>query len=215
MLKEESIPGIVYTGGVTVLIAFIALTSQFFIVIPFLGRWSSQSSLAILVPLNVIIILIYYNYYLAVTTDPGRIPVDWVSSKTKAAYIWLLFWLAICGDQTPPSTLLVPTNNHRRAQGITGPRYCKGCRTYKPPRSHHCKHCNRCVLKMDHHCPWISNCVGHGNYPHFLRFIFYVNAGCLYILTLIGLRIREILNDIRVFKVRLKRKTLSTRANIN
>lgn len=52
--------------------------------------------------------------------------------------------------------------------------YCQKCRGFKPPRTHHCKSCNQCVLLMDHHCPWTLNCVGHGNLPHFLRFLGWV-----------------------------------------
>ncbi|KAG0170300.1 Palmitoyltransferase [Apophysomyces sp. BC1034] len=37
---------------------------------------------------------------------------------------------------------------------------------------------------MDHHCPWINNCVGHDNYSHFLRFIFYVDLTCGYAMVL-------------------------------
>lgn len=58
--------------------------------------------------------------------------------------------------------------------------YCRVCRGFKPPRSHHCKQCKRCVTKMDHHCPWINNCVGHHNHAAFLRFLFFVPFGCIH-----------------------------------
>lgn len=60
------------------------------------------------------------------------------------------------------------------------PRYCRMCDAYKPPRSHHCRQCKRCVLRMDHHCPWLACCVGHYNYGHFLRFLFFVDVACSY-----------------------------------
>lgn len=86
-------------------------------------------------------------------------------------------------------------------EGITGPRYCKTCDVYKPPRSHHCRYCGRCVLKMDHHCPWIDNCVGHDNYGHFLRFIIYADAACFYVIVLLVGRVRAIMDAIRHFQV--------------
>ncbi|MFH4975001.1 hypothetical protein AB6A40_001710 [Gnathostoma spinigerum] len=49
--------------------------------------------------------------------------------------------------------------------------YCRTCKSFKAPRSHHCTRCGRCVMKMDHHCPWINNCVGHRNHAFFVRFL--------------------------------------------
>ncbi|CAO3642852.1 unnamed protein product [Cunninghamella blakesleeana] len=53
---------------------------------------------------------------------------------------------------------------------------------------------------MDHHCPWINNCVGINNYPHFLRFIFYVDIACFYVLILLIWRVRYIMDAIRHFR---------------
>ncbi|CAI8046676.1 Palmitoyltransferase ZDHHC6 [Geodia barretti] len=58
--------------------------------------------------------------------------------------------------------------------------FCKVCRGFKPPRSHHCRQCGRCIKKMDHHCPWINHCVGHSNHAAFLKFLFFVPFGCLH-----------------------------------
>uniref|UniRef100_A0A5S6R1Y5 Palmitoyltransferase n=1 Tax=Trichuris muris TaxID=70415 RepID=A0A5S6R1Y5_TRIMR len=57
--------------------------------------------------------------------------------------------------------------------------YCKICKGYKAPRSHHCRKCNRCILKMDHHCPWINNCCGFRNQRFFIMFLFWAVAGCI------------------------------------
>ncbi|KAI8139294.1 DHHC palmitoyltransferase-domain-containing protein [Fennellomyces sp. T-0311] len=164
----SSFPGRLYTIGVSLLIALIAYPSQFFLFIP--AFQDASSCLKVLGPLNFLVIMIYWNYYLAVNTDPGIVPVDW------------------------------PGNDQRRADGITGPRYCKTCDVFKPPRTHHCRYCRRCVLKMDHHCPWINNCVGYYNYAHFVRFTIYVSVACAYVIALLIWRVRMILNDIQHFK---------------
>lgn len=76
----------------------------------------------------------------------------------------------------PPSTatsVLSASNSiviEKKRHG-DGPRFCKKCNVFKPPRSHHCSTCKKCILKMDHHCPWIANCVGFFNHGHFIRFL--------------------------------------------
>ncbi|RCH82677.1 Palmitoyltransferase [Rhizopus stolonifer] len=137
-----------------------------------------------LLPFNVLVIMTYYNYYLSVTTDPGKIPSNW----------------------EPPSSLVM--SKEITSEGITGPRYCKTCKVYKPPRSHHCRYCKRCVLKMDHHCPWINNCVGYDNHGHFVRFIIYAVVACSYVIALLIGRVRAIMEAIRHFQFDAEPNTL-------
>ncbi|KAI7859007.1 zf-DHHC-domain-containing protein [Circinella umbellata] len=176
--------GRLYTLGVSLLIALIAYPSQIFLFIPSFDNVST--AFKVLIPLNLLVIMVYWNYYLAVQTDPGRVPIEWVNEINIIDKI--------------PESILIPCNEERRAEGITGPRFCKTCDIYKPPRTHHCRYCRRCVLKMDHHCPWINNCVGYFNYAHFVRFTLYVNIACLYILILLIWRIHKILDDLQHFR---------------
>lgn len=128
--------------------------------------------------------MIFYNYYLACSTDPGKVPHNW----------------------EPPAFVSQPSEGAKR-QGITAPRFCKTCNVFKPPRSHHCSECRRCVLKMDHHCPWINNCVGYDNYGHFVRFVIYVDLATIYVLALMVWRIRSIMDDIRHFRFQAEPST--------
>ncbi|CAO3591480.1 unnamed protein product [Absidia cylindrospora] len=177
----DSIPGQVFVVGVLLLISTIAYSSQYFIFIPALQDSLTLSGFQVLVPFNIFVLLIYYNYYLAVTTNPGKIPSNW----------------------KPPAFITELSNNKESNPDqpmTTPPRFCKTCQLYKPPRTHHCRYCHCCVLKMDHHCPWINNCVGIYNYPHFIRFIFFVNLSCTYVLVLLIWRTRCIMDAIRHFR---------------
>ncbi|KAF8215863.1 zf-DHHC-domain-containing protein [Mycena galopus ATCC 62051] len=139
---------------VLLLICFIAYSSQIFIIWPWYGRVVSVQLLTLLVPFNLLVGMLLWNYFLCVTTDPGRVPENWKPDTHADGY---------------------------EVKKLTGgPRYCRYCERPKPPRTHHCRQCGCCVLRMDHHCPWINNCVGHFNHGHFVRFLFYVDVACSY-----------------------------------
>lgn len=219
----ERIPGWIFVVGVSLLIATIAYSSQLFIFLPALGGWNAES-LKLLGPFNVLVLLVYYNYFLACSTDPGRVPVGWVSNSSASRFISRAHaHTHKTSFQEPPYSTFAPNqddsggNNDVAGKkrwrqsdmratdtGMTGPRFCKSCKTYKPPRTHHCRYCRRCVLKMDHHCPWISNCVGNDNYGHFVRFVLYVDIACGYALGLLIWRVRRIMDDIRHFRASIR-----------
>lgn len=180
------------------LIAVLGYSSQLCIMLPYYHKtpsFSPQGLAAVLVPLNLGLLGIFYNYWLCVTTDPGSVPVGyqpdwsaldplppgtghWGHSQTRAD---------LTAGETEPTLEL--------KQALYRPRYCKTCSAYKPPRTHHCKTCQRCVLRMDHHCPWVANCVGHHNYAHFLRFLFYVDVTCVYHLVMVSCRVLDRFNS--------------------
>ncbi|KAF4573227.1 Palmitoyltransferase [Pleurotus pulmonarius] len=157
--------GRIIVNFVLCLICFIAYSSQIFIIWPWYGREVSVDLLILLVPFNILVGMLLWNYFLTVTTDPGGVPDNWQPDTTEDGY---------------------------EVKKLTGkPRYCRFCEKPKPPRAHHCKECKRCILRMDHHCPWVNNCVGHFNYGHFIRFLFYVDLSCSYHLVMVTSRVRS------------------------
>ncbi|KAF7727815.1 Palmitoyltransferase [Apophysomyces ossiformis] len=166
-LKERQ--GQCIVASVIILITFVAYTSQIFVLWHFLGGPTLHTA-AVLLPFNVFVILIYINYALTCLTEPGSVPKNWM----------------------PEQHIHVEVKRSTHA-----PRFCKTCNNYKPPRTHHCRACGRCVLKMDHHCPWINNCVGFANYGHFLRFLFYVDIGTIYLFVLLSCRLAQMVWELR------------------
>ncbi|KAI9491473.1 DHHC palmitoyltransferase-domain-containing protein [Zychaea mexicana] len=170
----QELRGQLVVGSVAILTTFVAYTSQIFVLWNFLGG-ATLSTLFILIPFNVCVVMIYINYSLVCLTDPGTVPGNWMPD---------------------PKDICIEVKRSTHA-----PRYCKTCNNYKPPRTHHCSSCNRCVLKMDHHCPWINNCVGFANYGHFIRFIVYVLVSSIYLFTLLSCRLAQIISDMNSHNV--------------
>ncbi|KAJ2158750.1 Palmitoyltransferase [Coemansia sp. RSA 552] len=162
--------GKLYVWGVSLLITFIGYTSQIFVFWDLLGGLAPWTRLAVLGAFNALLHLLLYNYYLAVTVPPGHAPLGWEPPRDGA-------------------------NVYELKRDTLKPRYCRQCRGFKPPRTHHCADCDRCVLKMDHHCPWTNNCVGFYNQAHFLRFVYMVDVTCAVALALHVLRMYELVVD--------------------
>ncbi|KAI6153872.1 DHHC palmitoyltransferase-domain-containing protein [Pisolithus tinctorius] len=146
------------------LILFPVLTSQVFIVWPWYGHMWTAELIFLLLPFNVVSVMLLWNYYLCIVTDPGRVPDSWEPDIGSG-------------------------EGYEVKKHTGGPRYCRTCKRYKPPRAHHCKQCNRCILRMDHHCPWVNNCIGYFNYGYFVRFLFYVDVCCSYHLAMVTRRV--------------------------
>ncbi|KIJ53486.1 hypothetical protein M422DRAFT_154773 [Sphaerobolus stellatus SS14] len=159
--RTSVIIGRVWVTFTSLLIGFIAFSVQIFVIWPWYGSELSIDILKLLGPFNALIGMLYWNYFMAVRTDPGGVPLNWRPE----------------GDDIEVKKL------------TGGPRYCRSCERYKPPRAHHCRQCKRCVLRMDHHCPWVNNCVGHYNYAHFIRFLVYVDISCMYHLWMLTSRV--------------------------
>lgn len=154
---------------VLLLISFIAYSSQLFIILPWYGNELSVDLIMLVGPFNVLVGMLFWNYFLCVLTDPGGVPKSWRPNVNEDGF---------------------------EVKKLTGrPRNCRTCEAYKPPRAHHCRSCNKCVLRMDHHCPWINNCVGHFNYGYFIRFLFYVLIACTYHITMISKRVAWAFRD--------------------
>ncbi|QRG36905.1 hypothetical protein FDK38_001265 [Candidozyma auris] len=117
-----------------------------------------------------------------------------MSPESQLGYLGLMILVGISYSfaiLTPPGS---PPKDYK-PQKNQWKVWCNKCNLYKPPRTHHCKQCKTCVLAMDHHCPWTNNCVGHGNLPHFMRFLIMVLVGTGYTLYGLSLRAYEFYED--------------------
>ncbi|KAG8832698.1 Palmitoyltransferase, partial [Serendipita sp. 400] len=73
----QQLAGRIWVSGVTLLIAFIAYSSQIFIIWPWYGHEVTVELLVLLVPFNTLVAFLYWNYFLCVYSDPGTPPDNW------------------------------------------------------------------------------------------------------------------------------------------
>ncbi|KAG2218144.1 hypothetical protein INT45_007847 [Circinella minor] len=119
-MSWQEIKGQMIVGTVAILTTFIAYTSQIFVLWNFLGG-ATLSTLLILIPLNVFIIMIYINYSLVCLTDPGVVPE--VKRSTHAPR-----FCKTCNNYKPPRT-----------------HHCSSCGRCVLKMDHHCPWINNCV----------------------------------------------------------------------
>ncbi|KAG8709674.1 palmitoyltransferase akr1 [Ceratobasidium sp. 394] len=98
-----------------------------------------------------------YNFFRAITLDPGTCPRPGSESEMKS----IVEKLASEGK-------------------LNGQTFCISCLARKPLRSKHCRVCDRCVARFDHHCPWVWNCVGVHNHRQFITFVSTLVSGILW-----------------------------------
>ncbi|KAI0168947.1 zf-DHHC-domain-containing protein [Hypoxylon sp. FL1284] len=173
--------------AVCVLIAFLAYASQWlFANSPDLepGPLTPTETYAF----NGLLLCLWYSYYKACTTDPGRyvFPPGVTRRKRRKSK-------AKQGKSSGSDTEDEDEQEKKTAGGIAAGgrqtrRWCRKCAAPKPPRAHHCRTCGRCVPKMDHHCPWTANCVSLQTFPHFLRFLAFTNLSLWALLRLLAAR---------------------------
>ncbi|KAK6875803.1 Palmitoyltransferase PFA4 [Candida tropicalis] len=143
--------------------------------------------LGVVIPCIIIATLAYGSHYF-ILQHHLSVREQWIY-EFYATMIWVSYAFAIFTNPGKPPLKYTPKTKEEWS------RFCKKCNNYKPPRAHHCRTCNQCVLEMDHHCPWTLNCVGHGNLPHFMRFLGWVIWGTGYLFIQLCKRIMQYYED--------------------
>jgi len=190
---------LVAIGAITVII-FISTSAQIEIFYPWFSYYGKSEIIKYLLPYNIMLILLYANYFITMFMNPGHVPEEFNISIQEAKKLAKLEKRKDKKNKKRKEDDDIPLNQLRNRKFIGNrlkgysPLKCDKCNCYKPARTHHCSICHRCVLRMDHHCPWVANCVGYNNVAYFGRFLFYVTFLCLYNLILIGKRILNVID---------------------
>ncbi|KAG0257789.1 Palmitoyltransferase [Actinomortierella ambigua] len=167
-------------AGVCCLIAYIALTSQIFVFIPWLMLSSLNTTIAVLLPFNLGVFFICWNYYLACTTDPGLPPKGWgepevVDNQASATTTALEDKGASLKDRSEAITKDDQDETAIQAQHVQDPPSGSGDTTTTPitttttttttkphrkvPRPRYCKPCKGLKPPRSHHCRVCKRCV--------------------------------------------------------
>ncbi|KAF8637149.1 hypothetical protein AX17_003053 [Amanita inopinata Kibby_2008] len=96
----------------------------------------------------IIVGLCAYNFFRAITLEPGACPRPTSDAELKS--------------------IIEDLASEGRLNGQT---FCIQCMARKPLRSKHCRVCDKCIARSDHHCPWVWNCVGYNNHRQFVIFV--------------------------------------------
>ena len=105
--------------GVTILVAFLAYTSQFL----FLYIEPGPPSTNDLLTFNALVAALLISYWRTCLKDPGKIPANWQ-------------------DQVRQKESSKEDLSSEKAVALSN-RWCRRCEAFKPPRAHHCKTCKR------------------------------------------------------------------------
>ncbi|KAK2460369.1 hypothetical protein APHAL10511_007534 [Amanita phalloides] len=97
-----------------------------------------------------------YNFFRAMTLDPGTCPKPTSDGELKS--------------------IIEDLASEGRLNGQT---FCIQCMARKSLRSKHCRMCDRCIARSDHHCPWVWNCVGVNNHRQFVIFVLSLVVGVI------------------------------------
>ncbi|KAA1097432.1 Eukaryotic peptide chain release factor GTP-binding subunit [Puccinia graminis f. sp. tritici] len=135
----------------------------------------SSAGKAVLALYCYLIIIMLSSMWKAASSDPGIIPRD---LDLEPEYEWDEERIPIQEEHIKmkePQALSQPRIQARSVNigdYIVPLKWCRRCRTYRPPRASHCRICDFCILQSDHHCTFLNNCIGRKNYFVFLIFLF-------------------------------------------
>ena len=109
---------ILFVPGVTLLICFLAYSSQYL----FLYIEPAPLDQSEQINFNLLLVGLWICYFRNVTIEPGQVPSNWKPKQTK-----------VVEKKTENNTPIIANR----------PRWCRKCQAFKAPRSHHCKTCEK------------------------------------------------------------------------